>query len=102
MHRAVYDRRFGQRRRMRLPQVCDYSVPCSSKPDMGLAPGGRMRQEIYADAYGLADWDCSQTSRCFVHIANSVMWQAITGEQPPTKPLTALQYTKAGLPWFAP
>jgi hypothetical protein len=27
-------------------------------------------------------------------------WRAITGEQPPTKPWTAQEYTNAGLPWF--
>lgn len=27
-------------------------------------------------------------------------WHGITGEKPPTTPLTAQEYTKAGLPWF--
>ena len=27
-------------------------------------------------------------------------WREITGEEPPTKPPTAADYTKAGLPWF--
>ena len=68
-------------------------------PDMGLAPGGRMRQEIYEDPYDLKDWD-QNGSRCFVHLANSIAWQAITGSVPPTVPPSAKQYTKAGLPWF--
>ena len=69
-------------------------------PDMGLAPGGRMTQEIYEDPYGLHAWDQSHFSRCFVTIANSAVWAAITGEGPPTTPATAASYTKAGLPWF--
>ena len=36
---------------------------------MGLAPGGRMRQEIYDDPYGLDAWDHRHASRCFVTIA---------------------------------
>jgi hypothetical protein len=67
---------------------------------MGLAPGGRMRQEIYDDPYALDDWDLEQRSRCFVHIANSLVWHSITGELPPTTPPTAKKYSEAGLPWF--
>lgn len=68
--------------------------------DMGLAPGGLMRQEIYEDHYGIDAWDTSMNSRCFVHIANSLVYFNITGIRPPTKPPTAEAYTKAGLPWF--
>jgi len=68
--------------------------------DMGLAPGGRMRQDLYAYDGKLTDWDASHSSRCFVHLANSLAWRAITGEAPPTLPPTAAQYTAAGLPWF--
>jgi hypothetical protein len=68
--------------------------------EMGLAPGGRMKQEICEDVYSFADWDRSHTSRCFVHIANSMVWRQITGENPPTTPPTSEEYTRAGLPWF--
>ena len=50
---------------------------------MGLAPGGRMKQEVYDDPYGLDAWDQRHFSRCFVTIANSITWHAITGERPP-------------------
>ncbi len=66
----------------------------------GLAPGGRMRQEIYDDPFDDADWDQSAASRCFVHIANSLVWRAITGSEAPSTPPTAKEYTQAGLPWF--
>lgn len=68
--------------------------------EMGLAPGGRMRQEIYADEFKLSDWDQRHRARCFVHIANALQWRAITGDAPPTEPITAAQYRRAGIPWF--
>jgi hypothetical protein len=67
---------------------------------MGLAAGGRMKQQIYADPYGIDAWDQSMSSRCFVTLVDAVQWLEITGEAPPTKPPTASDYTKAGLPWF--
>ena len=104
MKREVYERRFPK-----LPKqedVC-YSMQdarfmaCEAPgPDMGLAPGGRMKQEIYEDPYKMSDWDTRITSRCFVHIANSMVWHSITGKEPPTPPTTADAYTQAGLPWF--
>lgn len=71
-----------------------------SSATMGLAPGGRMKQDIYDDHYGLDVWDQEHSSRCFVTIANSTQWLDITGEPPPTRPPTAKEYTEAGLPWF--
>lgn len=44
--------------------------------------------------------DQRHSSRCFVHIANSLAWRQITGAEPPTAPRTAQEYTRAGLPWF--
>jgi hypothetical protein len=78
--------------------------PLPSEPEaasaMGLAPGGRMQQEIYEDDYGLDAWDQRHASRCFVTITNSVQWMELTGERPPTEPPTASAYAAAGLPWF--
>ncbi len=68
--------------------------------EMGLAPGGRMRQEIYQDRFNIHDWDTEHSSRCFIHLVNSTTWRAISGEAPPTKPPTPRDYTRAGLPWF--
>ncbi len=67
---------------------------------LGLAPGGRMKQEIYDDPYALDAWDQRHASRCFVTVVNSVQWMAMTGERPPESPPTAKTYTEAGLPWF--
>lgn len=59
-----------------------------------------MRQEIYDDIYGLDSWDQRHSSRCFVTIANSAVWTAVTGERPPTEPPTSKKYSESGMPWF--
>ena len=68
--------------------------------EMGLAPGGLMRQEIYEDPFGKDTWDTSTYSRCFIHIVNSMQYHDIVGEYPPHHPPSAADYTNAGLPWF--
>ena len=68
--------------------------------DMELVPGGRIKQEIYEDPFEFDGWDQNVSSRCFVHLANSMVWRYITGEEPPTVPFTAKEYVLAGLPWF--
>jgi hypothetical protein len=77
-----------------------HSALSTKKVSMGLAPGGQMSQEIFEDYYMLDAWDQRNASRCFIHLSNSAVWRAITDEEPPTKPLTAQDYSKAGLPWF--
>ena len=67
---------------------------------MGLAPGGRMKQEIYDDPYGLDAWDLRHGSRCFVSLLNSSQWMTVTGTRPPSEPPAARDYTAHGLPWF--
>src|SRR5215468_6062203 len=76
-----------------------FAAPARARA-MGLAAGGRMTQQIYADPHGLDAWDQSVSSRCFVSLVDAVQWREITGEAPPTRPPTAADYTKAGLPWF--
>jgi hypothetical protein len=102
MKRHVFEKRFPKvSERRRVYAGADLLMaPCAPPPDMGLAPGGRMRQEIYADPFSIKVWDQTSSSRCFVHLANSVAWSAITGTLPPTVPPTAEEYNNAGLPWF--
>ena len=107
LKREVYER---IQPRQRLARSTDFSVAgevmaCLSDEapgdfDMGLGAGGQMEQEIYDDSFGFGDWDLRHSSRCFVHLANSMVWRAITGDDPPTVPPTSSEYTKAGLPWF--
>ena len=68
--------------------------------ELGLAPGGLMRQQIYHDEFGIDAWETDHPSRCFVHILNSAQYATVTGKSPPTQPPTAKSYTSAGLPWF--
>ena len=99
MKRKVYEKLFPPARKpgMVFDVAYDAAPPAM---EMGLAPGGRMRQEIYDDPHGLDVWDEANGSRCFVTMANSAQWMAMTGERPPTVPPTARQYAEAGLPWF--
>ena len=80
----------------------DGPVACAAaaKPDMGLAPGGKMKQEVHEDPYDFNDWDREHHGRCFIHLSNSLAWKAITQHDPPTAPRTSADYTRAGLPWF--
>lgn len=80
--------------------MADAGVPGSAPADMGLAPGGLMRQHIYHDRHGLDTWHPDVRSRCFVHLLNSAQYRAATGYAPRSRPPTARDYTRAGLPWF--
>lgn len=102
MRAEVFERRFPLISRRELPAFSVRERCCceESAPGMGLAPGGRMRQEIYEDPFSIHDWDTEHSSRCFIHLVNSATWQAITGQRPPSQPPTARDYTQAGYPWF--
>lgn len=68
--------------------------------EMGLAAGGRMRQEIHPDPHGSSVWDTSVSGRLFVHVVDAGMFQQITGRPAPETPISAATYTEHGLPWF--
>lgn len=99
MKREVYERR-RRRETLHRGMVFSKSFTGEAELGMGLAPGGRMRQEIFEDRGQLSDWDQRHRARCFVHIANALQWRAITGAAPPTQPVTAAAYRRAGIPWF--
>ena len=100
MKRKSYDRLFPPEK-ITLERGVQYSRGGpSTKFAMGLAPGGTMKQKIYQDPFDIDDWDMDNKSRCYIHIVNSLMWRAITGECTPTVPFTAKEYTEQGLPWF--
>jgi hypothetical protein len=101
MRRECYERRFARRRAMGrvMADMIPSAAPMASL-EMGLAPGGRMKQDITKDPYGLNEWDPSARSRCFVHLLNTLMWEAVTGGKPPLPAPTAKTYKEQGLPWF--
>ena len=95
--------RYEQLRKVRPPSrfvmgFCPSVAPASI--DMGLAPGGRIMQDIEEDPYGLDAWDMSAGSRCFVHLLNAELWPAYTGQPAPASPITPAAYREAGIPWF--
>jgi hypothetical protein len=103
-YEAILRQREEARRRRdiefgRSAAACRLYAPAMAA-GMGLAAGGRMTQEIYADPYGLDAWEQSVSSRCFVTLVDAVQWHKITGAMPPTKAPAAADYSKAGLPWF--
>lgn len=80
-----------------LEECDDVKMSCG---EMGIAAGGLMRQEIYADIFELDDWDIDAADRVFVSLVHAKDWKAITGEAAPNEPLSAHEYSAAGLPWF--
>ncbi len=109
MKREVFERRFPivkaehvrYAKRRRLSDTMALASPAAERGiDMGLAPGGLMKQEIFDDPFDINDWDLTAGSRCFVHLCNSMVWSSITGSEPPHPPPTAKQYASANLPWF--
>ena len=74
--------------------------PKGQQPDMGLAPGGLVRQPTPKDKYGYDVWDQTQPQRCFVHILNSHQYHAVTGEKLPYPPPGVRDYKIRRLPWY--
>lgn len=71
--------------------------PLPKAAEMGLAQGGRMKQEVYADPHGIDTWDQTKAERIFIHIVNAELWEKITGEKCPPSPISASEYNG---PWF--
>ncbi len=69
-------------------------------PVMGVGAGGRLRQKIYPDPYGIETWDPGNRGHLTVHILNSRQFAEVTGENPPPTPVDAAAYAAQGLPWF--
>ncbi len=108
MEKERIDRERREQEADRAKDDTDCLYACSMAPpdemladfSMGIAKGGRIQQEIYEDTFDASDWDLSRSSRCWVHLCNSELWERLTGEQPPHKPFNASEYIRKGLPWF--
>jgi hypothetical protein len=81
-------------------EMAGATYACMEAGDLGLAPGGRMRQEIYEDERSLKHYNIKAAARCFVHLSNAENWQELTGEPAPETPISARSYMNAGLPWY--
>lgn len=73
---------------------------CEAVAEFGLGVGGRMRQKIYPDDYGIDTWDQSTARTVHVHLVSARDWRTLTGEEPPASPIPIEIYNKLGLPWF--
>jgi len=67
---------------------------------MGLGAGGKMKQKIYPDPYGIDVWDQDNSGHVGIHIVNSAQFFELTGIHPPPTPVDIQSYTEHGLPWF--
>jgi len=72
----------------------------SEAKELGLAAGGKMKQQIVQDPYGAEFWDLNSKCRVFVHIVNSEMYKEITGETAPETPISAKTYSSYNYPWY--
>ena len=95
--RAAWEKEKESERQYAMNECRSMSI-CSES--MGLAAGGRMRQEIYPDTFNLDDWDIDAAQRVFVSLVHAKDWKKITGDAAPNEPPTAKEYSEAGLPWF--
>jgi hypothetical protein len=69
--------------------------------EMGIAAGGKIKQQIYRDPFGIECWDYNKRRLVRIHIVNSVAYKAITGRDPLPSPITSEHYQNAGIPWFS-
>lgn len=74
-------------------------ISASASSEMGFGASGFMKQEIYADKYGIDKWS-DDSQRVFVHLLNSLEYKNVTSKNPPTKPLEPKDYQRYGYTWF--
>jgi hypothetical protein len=75
------------------------AMGCMAAP-MGLGAGGRMRQEIYADEYGIGTWEPTPARTVRIDLVDALAFEAVTGIAAPEPVADAETYTRHGLPWF--
>jgi hypothetical protein len=67
---------------------------------LAIAAGGRLKERIFADPFGVGCWDQAARIRCVLTLIDAGEWPAITETPAPTAPFTAADYEREGLPWF--
>ncbi|WP_328812249.1 hypothetical protein [Rhodococcus sp. NBC_00297] len=82
-----------------LPTIICFSAPPNDA--MGLGAGGSIRQAVATPVVPHDSWDLEHGRRFTVDIVNSAVWQQLTGSEPASVPLSAAEYTRFGMPWFA-
>lgn len=74
--------------------------PAEPSSSMGFGAGGALEQGVATPVEEHDAWDLDHHSSVRVELVNSGLWETLTGEEPPTEPVTAQEYTKRGYPWF--
>ena len=97
---VVYESKPGKFPDEPPPRSSSPSISFAAAMEMGLGAGGRMKQKIYPDPFGLATWDETNYASAFVHLVNSEHYRELTGHEPPPTPISAQTYSAHGLPWF--
>ena len=97
---AIYEQRQADRLRAGSPDPLINPVPNAECAGMGLGAGGEITQSIETPVEPQENWELQTSASVWVHIANSLDWQQISGERPPSLPPSAADYTSYGLPWF--
>ena len=69
--------------------------------EMGIARGGKIKQQIMEDTYGAESWDDAVFRDVVIHIVNSEVYQQITGREAPPSPITVEQYHSSKIPWYS-
>lgn len=77
--------------------MCCSMIPPTS---MGLGAGGKIRQTIEQDPYGVDQWDFTRAQRLFVSMINADQWEGISGVRPHPSPITPAEYNGSGGPWY--
>ncbi|MCB2203641.1 hypothetical protein KQI65_02745 [bacterium] len=95
----AYDR--GRVQEVDAPAMAASARGGVRKSSLGMGAGGRMKQKVYPDAYGLRTWEKEAAVEIVLYIVDSEYFAAITGMTPPSTPIDAETYTTYGYPWFA-
>ncbi|KAJ3545748.1 hypothetical protein NMY22_g2314 [Coprinellus aureogranulatus] len=67
---------------------------------LGIAAGGRIKQNIYRDSGSVRDYNEQIGRRVHIHIVTPEFWEDLTGVLPPITPITRGLYESQGIPWF--
>ena len=68
--------------------------------EMGIAPGGLIKQCILSDNYPPSIWEPERGIGFNVQVLNSELFRQVTDMDPPDTPITAATYAEQGLPFF--
>ena len=74
--------------------------PTVTGMELGVAPGGLIKQCILEDKYPASIWERHRTICFNVQILNSDIFRTVTGKDPPETPVSAEAYAACGLPFF--